>query len=159
GSWRSTAVASRVQLADLDSGAPVGDPVVVRGSRAVLSGSASGVWVDALPGGRAVGVVGAGDEEGTGARWQIFAPWDFRGGTLSATFADLGSTERLGVLLVNYAGPDAAAAEVTIEGASDVPAVPAQLVPGAETGFPALHEVVRAREAALALEASAPMES
>src|SRR6266478_8420468 len=104
-SWRSTAPTSRVQLADLDSGAPVGDAVVVRGSRAVLPGFASGVWVDALPGGRAVGVVGAGDEGGTGARWQIFAPWDFRRGALSATFPDLGSAERLGVLLVNYAGP------------------------------------------------------
>src|SRR2546422_867046 len=61
-SWRLTAVASRVQLADLDSGAPIGDPVVVRGSRAGLPGSASGVWVDALPGGRAVGVVGAGHQ-------------------------------------------------------------------------------------------------
>ena len=157
-SWRSTAVASRVQLADLDSGAPVGDPVVVRGSRAVLSGSASGVWVDALPGGRAVGVVGAGDEGGTGARWQIFAPWDFRRGALSATFPDLGSAERLGVLLVNYAGPDGAVAEVTIEGASDAPAAPAQFARGMGAAFPALHEVVRAREAALALEAPAPTE-
>src|SRR2546428_8261312 len=35
-SWRSTAAASRVQLADLDSGTPVGEPVVVRGSAADL---------------------------------------------------------------------------------------------------------------------------
>jgi hypothetical protein len=158
-SWRSTAPTCRVQLADLDSGAPVGEAVVVRGSRAVLPGFASGVWVDALPGGRAVGVVGAGDEGGTGARWQIFAPWDFRGGALSATFADLGSTERLGVLLVNHGGPDGAAVDITIEGASDAPAAPAQLSPGTEAAFPALHEVVRARETALALEAPAPMES
>jgi len=129
-SWRSNAAASRVQLADLDSGTLVGEPVVVRGSRAVLPGSASGVWVDALPGGRAVGVVGAGDEGGTGARWQIFAPWDFRRGALSATFPDLGSAERLGVLLVNYAGADGAPAEVMIDGTSDVPAVPSPPSPG-----------------------------
>src|SRR3989442_5122791 len=35
-SWRSTAAASRVQLADLDSGTPAGEPVVVRGSAADL---------------------------------------------------------------------------------------------------------------------------
>ena len=157
-SWRSNAAASRVQLADLDSGTLVGEPVVVRGSRAVLPGSASGVWVDALPGGRAVGVVGAGDEGGTGATWQIFAPWDFRRGALSATFPDLASGERLGVLLVNYAGADGAPAEVMIDGTSDVPEVPAQVVSGLAAVFPALHEAARAGEAALALEAPAPME-
>src|SRR5207253_859634 len=157
-SWRSNAAASRVQLADLDSGTPVGEPVVVRGSRAVLPGSASGVWVDALPGGRAVGVVGAGDEGGTGATWQIFAPWDFRRGALSATFPDLASGERLGVLLVNYAGADGAPVEVMIDGTSDVPEVPAQVVSGLAAVFPALHEAARAREAALALEAPAPTE-
>jgi hypothetical protein len=157
-SWRSTAAVSRVQLADLDSGTPVGEPVVARGSRAVLPGSASGVWVDALPGGRAVGVVGAGEEGGTGAPWQIFAPWDFRRGELSATFPDLGSGERLGVLLLNHAGAEGAEAEVMIDGASDVPAAPAQLASDTPAAFPALHEAVRAREAALALEAPAPME-
>jgi hypothetical protein len=157
-SWRSTAETCRVQLADLDSGRPLGQPVVVRGSRTVIPGSASGVWVDALPGGRAIGVVGAGDEGGTGAPWQIFAPWDFRRGAVSANFPELGSAERLGVLLVNHAGADGAAAEVTIEGASDLPAAPAQSTADLAAPFPALHEVLRAREAELALEAPAPAE-
>jgi hypothetical protein len=157
-SWRSTAGTCRVQLADLDSGTPVGQPVIVRGSRAVIPGSASGVWVDALPGGRAIGVVGAGEEGGTGAPWQIFAPWDFRRGAVSANFPELGSAERLGVLLVNHAGADGAAAEVTIEGASDLPAAPAQSTADLAAPFPALHEVLRAREAELALEAPAPAE-
>src|SRR5256714_1324270 len=159
-SWSSSSVlaAHRVQLADLDSSTSASDAIFVQGTRASIRGSASGVWVDALPGGRAIGIVSAGDEGGTGAAWQIFAPWDFRRGALSATFPDLASGERLGVLLVNYAGADGAPAEVMIDGTSDVPEVPAQVVSGLAAVFPALHEAARAREAALALEAPAPME-
>jgi hypothetical protein len=159
--WTSSSLVSahRVQLADLDSAMSASDAVVVNGTRATLPGTASGVWVDALPGGRAVGVVGGGDEGGTGATWQIFAPWDFRGGELIASFSQLAATERLGVLLVNFRGSDGAQAEVVVDGSSDPPLQPAQLTvsPGADP--PRLHEIVRARESAIALERPARAET
>jgi len=160
-SWSSPLVVAshRVQLADLDSGSSASDAIFVHGTHASLPGSASGVWVDALPGGRTVGVVGAGDEGGTGAAWQIFAPWDFRGGELSATFPQLAPAERLGVLLVNFRGRDGAQAEVTVDGASDPSVQPAQLTVAPAAAPPALHEIVRARESALALEPPAPVEA
>src|SRR5689334_13842072 len=80
----------RVQLVDLDSGAPRSAPVTVRGNHATIPGSASGVWVDALPGGRVTGVVSDGPQGGTGDGWQFFAPWDFRGGTLTVRYPALG---------------------------------------------------------------------
>src|SRR5438105_8284255 len=127
--WSSSSIVSahRVQLADLDSSTSASEGVFVKGTRAWLRGSASGVWVDALPGGRAIGIVGGGDEGGTGAAWQIFAPWDFRRGELTASFAQLAATERLGVLLVNFGGGDGAQTEVVVDGASDPPVQPAQL--------------------------------
>jgi len=109
----------RVQLVDLDSGKPASDAVLVRGTRAVIPGIASGVQVEAVPGGRATGVVGAGAQGGSGSAWQVFAPWDFRGGTLSAEFAQLAAGERLAVLVVNFGGRDQAKAEVTVDGAGD----------------------------------------
>src|SRR3977135_3747602 len=105
----------RVQLVDLDSGEPASDAVLVRGSHALLRGTAPVVWVWAIPGGRTTGLVSAGSGGGSGAAWQVFAPWDFRDGALDATFAQLAPAERLAVLLVNFGGPDAAA-EVIVEG-------------------------------------------
>ena len=159
--WSSSSVvaAHRVQLADLDSSTSASDAVFVQGTRASLRGSASGVWVDALPGGRAIGLVSGGDEGGTGAAWQIFAPWDFRRGELSASFTRLAATERLGVLLVNFGGSDGAQAEVVVDGAADPPVQPAELTVAAAAAPPALHEIVRARESALALEQPAPVEA
>src|SRR5438552_3220187 len=159
--WSSSSVvaAHRVQLADLDSSTSASEAVFVQGTRASLRGSASGVWVDALPGGRAIGIVSAGDEGGTGAAWQIFAPWDFRRGELSASFTRLAATERLGVLLVNFGGSDAAQAEVVVDGAADTPVQAAELTVAAAAAPPALHEIVRARESALALEQPAPVEA
>src|SRR5437763_12304356 len=121
--WSSSSVvaAHRVQLADLDSSTSASDAVFVQGTRASLRGSASGVWVDAVPGGRTIGIVSAGDEGGTGAAWQIFAPWDFRRGELSASFTRLAATERLGVLLVNFGGSDAGQAGGGVEWAADQP--------------------------------------
>ena len=53
------ASSATVQLADLDTGQPVSSAVEGKGGHAVLPGAASGVWVDALPGGRATGLVSA----------------------------------------------------------------------------------------------------
>ena len=154
----SAFAAHRVQLVDLDTGAPASDAVLVRGSHALLRGTASGVWVEAIPGGRTTGLVSAGTGGGSGAAWQIFAPWDFRGGALGATFADLAPGERLAILLVNFGGRDASA-EVTVEGTAAVGAVPPQGLSLAAAAPPALHEIVRARESALALEPVAPPET
>src|SRR5882762_3366375 len=150
----------RVQLVDLDTGAPASDAVLVRGSHALVQGTASGVWVEAIPGGRTTGLVSAGTGGGSGAAWQVFAPWDFRDGALGATFAQLAPAERLAVLLVNFDGPDASA-EVTVEGtaATAAGAAPSQRASLAAAATPALHEIVRARESALALERAAPPEA
>ena len=158
--WSSSSVVSahRVQLVDLDRGASASDAILVKGTHAVLDGSASGVWVDAIPGGRAVAIVGAGDQGGTGGAWQIFAPWDFRAGQLSAAFARLAPTERLAVLLVNSGGRDGAQAEVIVDGASEIPEQPAALSSAPPAPSPGLHEMVRARESALALERPAAAE-
>lgn len=73
--WEPAALVTRyrVQLVDFDSGAAVSAPVVVRGSHVTLPGTASGVWVDAVPGERAMSVVSSGSEGGSGAPWQVFA--------------------------------------------------------------------------------------
>jgi len=151
----------QVQLADLDTGKPLSAAVDVKGGHAVLPGAASGVWVDGFPGGRATGLVSAGASGGTAAKWQIFAPWDFRGGVLSATFAELAPSERLGVLLVNFEGPDGAQAEVRVEGTAEaaVQASQANLIVDRAAPSAGLHEVLRARESALALEVPAPAET
>src|SRR5437588_5352577 len=76
----------RVQLADLDSRAPVGEAKFVSQPRARLPLSrATGVWVDALRGAlseRAVGFVTGGAAGGDGSAWQIFGPADFRNGSV-----------------------------------------------------------------------------
>ena len=151
----SAFAAHRVQLVDLDTGAPTSDAVLVRGSHALVQGTASGVWVEAIPGGRTTGLVSAGTGGGSGAAWQVFAPWDFRDGALGATFAQLAPAERLAVLLVNFGGADAAA-EVFVEGTAAAVAAPSQRASLAAAATPALHEMVRARESALAREAAAP---
>jgi hypothetical protein len=153
----SSGAIHRVQLVDLDTGAPASDAVLVRGSHALVRGTASGVWVEAIPGGRTTGLVSAGTGGGSGAAWQVFAPWDFRDGALGASFAQLAPAERLAVLLVNFGGPDAAA-EVIVEGTAAAGAAPPQRASLAPAATPALHEIVRARESALALERAAPPE-
>lgn len=151
--------AYRVQLADLERRAPVSDAVLARGSHALLRGTASGVWVDSLRGGRATAMVGAGSGGGNGAAWQIFAPWDFRDGSLVASFDRLVATERVGVLLVNFGGRDGARAEVAVEGASASPPEPAGSAALTLAAPPPLHEVLRARESGLALERPAAPEA
>src|SRR4051794_14973766 len=142
----------RVQLIDYDSGAPASAPVIVHGTHATLPGTASGVSVDAVPGARAMGVVSSGAAGGTGAPWQLFAPWDFRGGALTARTEQLGAGERMAVLLVNAGGPDGAGAEVTIDGASATASSSSVTSSAALqiAGATAPHEIVRAREALLA---------
>ncbi len=128
-SWSPASGASsyRVQLVDLDTHQPLSAAVTVRGTRATLSGAFSqgaGVWVDALPGARAVGGVTAGGAGGTGGAWQMFGPQDFRGGVLQAAFPRLAPGERLGVLLVNADGQDDARAQVEVSGVSSDPVPP-----------------------------------
>src|SRR5207248_2275573 len=139
------------QLVDLDTGEPRSAAVLVRGAHAVLPGSASGVLVESVPGGATRALVGAGAQGGAGSAWQIFAPWDFRAGTLSADFGQLGTSDRLAVLLVNFAGADRASLDVAVEGsgavAQDAPRL--QELAAAPSGA---HELLRAREAELALE-------
>ncbi|MGE5049577.1 MAG: hypothetical protein ACM3PC_13450, partial [Deltaproteobacteria bacterium] len=106
----------RVQLVDLDTGTPQSAPVTVRGNHVTVPGSASGVWVDAVPGERVTSVVSGGAQGGTGEGWQFFAPWDFRGGTLTVRYPALAADERLGILLVNAGGPDDAQASVAVDG-------------------------------------------
>ncbi|HZX96579.1 MAG TPA: hypothetical protein VFE90_18820 [Myxococcales bacterium] len=153
----------RVQLVDFESGSPVSEPVIVHGTRATLPGNASGVWVDALPGGRATGVVSGGAQGGSGARWQFFAPWDFRAGALSVRYPRLAPDERLGVLLLNAGGPDQAAANVAIDGVVAAAEPPTETttsaLQSARTSSLALHEVVRAQESALAAEVPAAAEA
>jgi hypothetical protein len=163
-SWSSSALvaAHRLQLLDLDGAAPVSAAVIVEGSRAVLRGAASGVSVEAMPGGKTVAVVGAGAQGGSGASWQIFAPWDFHDGELAASYGQLAPGERLAVLLVNHGGRDGAAAEVQVDGASSSDALPQSLRAEASAAPPpsaAPHELVHAREAGLALEHAAPAEA
>src|SRR3954452_21074655 len=114
----------RVQLVDLDSATPRSEPVTVRGNHVIVPGNASGVWVDAVPGGRVTGVVSGGPQGGTGDGWQFFAPWDFRDGALTVRFPALSGDERLGVLLVNAGGPDDAQASVSVDGVAPTAAQP-----------------------------------
>jgi hypothetical protein len=119
--WSAAAGANsyRVQLVDLDTRKPLSQAVVVRDTHAALPGVFSqslGVWVDAQPGERAVGLVSAGAAGGTADAWQIFGPQDFRDGALRADFPQLAQGERLGVLLLNADGRDEAQAQVEVDG-------------------------------------------
>ncbi|MCA1829741.1 MAG: hypothetical protein LC689_22690 [Myxococcales bacterium] len=125
--WSGNAGSYRVQLVDLDTGRALSDAVSVKGTHAVVPGAFSqsaGVWVDAVPGGRAVGFVSAGASGGGAQAWQMFGPQDFRDGVLHADFPQLATGERLGVLLVNAGGRDGADVDVRVNGV-------------AETGLPA----------------------
>ncbi|HZR08988.1 MAG TPA: hypothetical protein VFA79_10430 [Myxococcales bacterium] len=153
-----TISASRVQLADLDRGVAVSEPVLVRGAHALLPGVASGVWVDAQ-GRRTTALVGAGAAGGNGSDWQIFAPWDFRRGALEARFDRLTAGERIGVLLVNFGGRDEATAEVSIDGVGDPEPTVARAALTSPRPAPLLHEAMRERESALALEQPAAAET
>jgi len=151
----------RVQLLDFDTGAPSSDAVVVQGTRTRFAGKASGVSVEAIPGEKVLAVVGAGAQGGSGSTWQIFAPWDFERGELMASFAQLAPGERLGVLLVNSGGRDDASVEVRVDGAAPADAVQQALRADAPVAaqVSAGHELLREREAALALEGAAPAEA
>jgi hypothetical protein len=138
----------RVQLVDFDGG-PVGDPVTVSATRALLPGAASGVQVEALPGGSTLAVVTSGSSGGTGASWQLFGPADFRDGELQAQFSSLGAGERLGVLLMNVGGGDNASASVQIDGVADSAAIAPSPALRVLQSAPArsLHEAVRHAQA------------
>jgi hypothetical protein len=140
------ASAYRVQLADLETRRPLSDAMVVRGTSARLRGvfsKTAGVWVDAIPGGRAIATVTAGGQGGTAAPWQIFGPQDFRGGVLTADFPSVPPGERLGVLLINAGGRDDAQAQVEVSGVAVIQDSPpprqTQAALLAATRPPALH--------------------
>jgi len=140
----------RVQLVDFDTGA-VGDAVVVHGTHVTVPGAAAGVWVDAVPGGRAIAAVTAGPTGGNAAVWQLFGPADFAGGTLKATFPQLQAGERLGVLLIHSGGSDNAQATVQVSGVADASASSALVMQSAKnetTPLHSLHDAVRAAQAA-----------
>lgn len=143
--WSGNAASYRVQLVDLDSGRALSDAKTVSGTHVVLPGTFSqsaGVWVDAVPGGRAVGYVSAGAAGGTGQAWQMFGPQDFRNGELRADFSQVGAGERLGVLLVNAGGRDGADVKVEVSGVSGLPAIgyrPPALVAALPSRTVALH--------------------
>jgi hypothetical protein len=146
-SWSEASGAGsyRVQLVDFDTG-PVGDAVVVHGTRATLPGSADGVWVDALPGERAVAAVTSGRAGGTAASWQLFGPADYVRGALSADFPALQPGERLGVLLLHPAGADNAQATVEVSGVApttaQAAAAPRLVTPHAAGGsYASIHAV------------------
>ena len=149
-SWDAApgAAAYRVQLVDLDSGAPLSPQLIVSGTSATLAGAfsrAAGVQVDAMPGQRAFGFVSAG--AGDGSAWQIFGPQEFHGGVFRTRFAQLGAGERLGVLLVNSGGSDGAQAAVEVDGVDSVSAAATR--PAAalvEAPPPSLHDAVRAAQ-------------
>jgi hypothetical protein len=127
--WSAAAGATsyRVQLADLETRQPLSEAMVVHGTSARLPGAFSrtaGVWVEAMPGGRAIASVTAGARGGTAAPWQIFGPQDFRGGVLSAEFPSLPAGERLGVLLINAGGRDEAQAQVEVSGVAQAATAP-----------------------------------
>lgn len=179
-SWDAVpgAVAYRVQPMDLDSAEPAGPPTVVRGTSA--PGTLSpGVWVEALAAdpdehavelaaphvSRATAFVSAGSRGGTQAPWQVFAPADFQGDTLTASFGALGAGEHLAVLLVNAGGPDQAAVQLGSSGVA-VPAAAATPVldaPRADGFGPrgllrapdAVHEALRAAQDRVTREAIA----
>jgi hypothetical protein len=141
------AASYKVQLVDFDSG-PVGQAIVVRGTHVTLPGTASGVWVDALPGSRAMAAVTAGSGGGSAATWQLFGPADFKGGQLTASFPELQPGERLGVLLLHAGGADNAQASVEVSGVADAAASKAlTLSPRLAAPLHSQHDAIRAAQA------------
>ncbi|HEX4385522.1 MAG TPA: hypothetical protein VH083_21325 [Myxococcales bacterium] len=148
-SWDAVfgAASYTVQLVDFDSG-PVGDAVVVRGTHVTLPGTAAGVWVDAMPGSRAMAAVTAGSGGGSAATWQLFGPADFKGGTLTASFPELQAGERLGVLLIHSGGADNTQATVEMSGVANAAAAKAlTLSRSAAMPVHSQHDAVRAAQA------------
>ncbi len=166
-SWDGVRGASsyRVQLVDLAADEPVGAAVVTSGTSASiplgeLSEERAGIEVEAWsalePDGtprsvsRSAGFVSAGPNGGTGARWQMFAPEDFSGDALRASFSQLAAGERLAVIALNAGGQDAAPARFEVTGTTDpdtgVAAAPVRSGLRAPATLPLLHEALRAHE-------------
>lgn len=154
----------RVQLADLDSRAPVGEVKFVQQPRVRLPLSrATGVWVDALRGprsARAVGFVTGGAGGGDGGAWQIFGPDDFRNGALHVSFASLSGGEHLGVLLVNWTGRETASASVDLAGIAQVAAPPSRSTALSTSGPPlAIADIAQEQTAGAAAASEAAPQS
>jgi hypothetical protein len=147
--WKGipAARAYHVQVVDLDANEPIGDPLVTTADSATISlgtlpleraGIVVESWTSLVPGdaplavSRAVGVVSAGSSGGTGAAWQIFAPQDFSGGQLRASFPSLAPGERLAVLALNAGGREGAVISVSSSGLAD----PAPQLVAAPTSAP-----------------------
>src|SRR5438105_11954275 len=154
--------AYHVQVVDLDADEPIGEPLVTTSRSATLplgtlpldrAGIVVESWTSLVPGdaplavSRALGLVSAGSSGGTGAAWQIFAPEDFSGGQLRASFPSLAPGERLAVLAVNAGGREGAVISVSSSGLSDPAPQPAAAPPPASAPSSALvaaHPVIAA---------------
>jgi len=140
--WKGVpaARAYHVQVVDLDANEAIGEPIVTTSDSATLplgtlSLDRAGVvvesWTSVVPGdaplavSRAMGLVSAGSLGGTGAGWQIFAPEDFSGGQLRASFPALAPGERLAVLAVNAGGDEGTTVSVSASGLVDPAPQPA----------------------------------
>jgi hypothetical protein len=166
-SWDAVrgAASYRVQLMDLAADEPVGEAAVTSGTSASiplgeLSEERAGIEVEAWsalqPDGtprsvsRSAGFVSAGPNGGTGAPWQMFAPEDFSGDALRASFAQLAPGERLAVIALNAGGQDQAPARFEVTGTTDpeagVAAAPVRSELRAPAALPLLHEALRAHE-------------
>ena len=134
--WKGieAARAYHVQIVDLDANEPIGEPFVTTSNSATLplgtlsldrAGIVVESWTSLVPGdaplavSRAVGLVSAGSSGGTAAAWQIFAPEDFSGGELRASFPALAPGERLAVLALNAGGREGAGISVSASGLFD----------------------------------------
>jgi hypothetical protein len=159
-SWKGIAAARayHVQVVDLDDNEPIGEPLVTTADSATLplgtlpldrAGIVVESWTSLVPGdaplavSRAVGVVSAGSSGGMAGAWQIFAPEDFSGGQLRASFPSLAPGERLAVLAINAGGREGAVISVSSSGLSD----PSPQIASAPPPSPALvaaHPVIAA---------------
>jgi hypothetical protein len=163
--WQAVpgAASYRVQLLDLQADERVGEALVTSRTSASLPlgdlpEERAGIAVEAFrflepdgaPAAVGFGFVSAGAEGGSGARWQMFAPEDFRGAAVRASFERLAPGERLAVIALNAGGEDGARARFEVAGTAD-PLVPDAPVAAAsalrqEAAPPLLHEAVRAHE-------------
>jgi hypothetical protein len=71
----------------------------------------------------------SGTPTGGGAAWRVYDPRDFSGNTLTASFAGLGPTEQVAVLLVNTDGDDGFVPNLTVSGTGAAPARLAEPLP------------------------------
>ena len=154
----------RVQLLDLPADELVGEAAVTAATSATmllggLPEERAGIAVQALSsleaggapvGSSAFGFVSAGPAGGDGARWQMFAPEDYSGDALRASFAALAPGERLAVIALNAGGADDARARVDVAGTSDPETELAQASQvrtlRSDVAPPLLHEALRAHE-------------